>query len=43
MEDGRGGMSSIMDTVEQIRALEAERENLMLEIEKLKKDDRRES
>jgi len=30
-------MSSIKDTVEQIRALEAERENLMLEIEELKK------
>jgi hypothetical protein len=36
-------MSSIKSTVEQIRALEAERENLMLEIEELKKDDRRES
>ncbi len=30
-------MSSIKSTVEQIRALEAERENLMLEIEELKK------
>ena len=30
-------MSSIKDTIEQIRALEAERENLMLEIEELKK------
>jgi hypothetical protein len=30
-------MSSIKNTVEQIRALEAERENLMLEIEELKK------
>ena len=30
-------MSSIKNTVEQIRALEAERGNLMLEIEELKK------
>jgi predicted RNase H-like nuclease (RuvC/YqgF family) len=31
------GMSSIKNTVEQIRALETERKNLMLEIEELKK------
>jgi hypothetical protein len=31
------GMSSIKSSVEQIRALEAERRNLMLEIEELKK------
>ena len=37
MGDGRNCMSSIKSTVEQIRALEAERENLMLEIEELKK------
>jgi hypothetical protein len=30
-------MSSIKNTVEQIRALETERKNLMLEIEELKK------
>jgi hypothetical protein len=30
-------MSSIKSTVEQIRALEAERQNLMLEIDELKK------
>jgi hypothetical protein len=31
------GMSSIKSTVEQIRAMESERKNLMLEIEELKK------
>jgi uncharacterized protein (UPF0335 family) len=31
------GMSSIKNTVEQIRALETERKNLMLEIKELKK------
>jgi cell shape-determining protein MreC len=31
------GMSSIKNTVEQIRAMETERKNLMLEIEELKK------
>jgi seryl-tRNA synthetase len=34
---GRMGMSSIKSTVEQIRTLEAERRNLLLEIEELKK------
>jgi hypothetical protein len=32
------GMSSIKNTVEQIRAMETERKNLMLEIEELKKN-----
>jgi len=34
---GRMAMSSIKSTVEQIRTLEAERRNLLLEIEELKK------
>ena len=34
---GKTTMSSIKNTVEQIRALEAERGNLLLEIEELKK------
>ena len=34
---GRTTMSSIKSTVEQIRALEAERGNLLLEIDELKK------